>query len=90
MNAKSEGNKTNLEATMRLFRDGQQVYAGKPVPIDPAGQPDLKHIIGAGRLQLGSKMTPGEYILQVVVRDNFAKEKGRVATQSMNFEVQPQ
>jgi VWFA-related protein len=88
MNAKAEGNQVALESTMRLFRDGKQIFAGKPVPIDPAGQPDLKHLINGGRLQLGTKMEPGEYTLQVSVHDNHVSDKYKVASQYMNFEIQ--
>jgi hypothetical protein len=34
-------------------------------------------------------MKPGDYVLQVIVTDKMAKEKNQVATQSMDFEVQP-
>ena len=39
-------------------------------------------------MQLGSKMAAGDYVLQVIVTDNLAKDKYRVATQSMDFELQ--
>ena len=32
-------------------------------------------------------MQPGEYILQVVVTDNLAKERRKIATQLVQFEV---
>jgi hypothetical protein len=38
-------------------------------------------------MQLGDKITPGDYVLQVIVTDKLAKEKYRMATQSMDFEV---
>jgi hypothetical protein len=39
-------------------------------------------------MQLGAKISPGDYVLQVVVTDKLAKEKYRVATQAMDFEIQ--
>jgi hypothetical protein len=39
-------------------------------------------------MQLGGKIAPGDYVLQVIVTDKLAKEKYRVATQSMDFEIQ--
>ena len=33
-------------------------------------------------------ITPGDYVQQVIVTDKLAKEKYRVATQAMDFEIQ--
>jgi hypothetical protein len=33
--------------------------------------------------------SPGDYALQVIVTDTLAKEKNRLAAQSMTFEIQP-
>ena len=79
--------KPQVEAQLRLFRDGKQVYAGKPMPLEAGDQPDMKHLLAGGRLQLGTKMQPGDYVLQVVVTDHLAKEKARIATSAMDFEV---
>jgi VWFA-related protein len=79
--------KPQMQAQLRLFRDGRQIYTGKPMTLETGDQPDLNHILAGGRLQLGSKMAPGDYVLQVVVTDNLAKEKWRVATSAMDFEV---
>ncbi|MDQ3818696.1 MAG: VWA domain-containing protein [Acidobacteriota bacterium] len=76
-----------LQTQIRLFRDGKQVFAGKEQPFNPANQPDLKRLIAGGVLRLGADLTPGEYILQVVVTDPLAKDKYRVATQWIDFEV---
>jgi hypothetical protein len=43
--------------------------------------------VTAGQLQLGSKMEPGEYAMQIVVTDKLAKEKFRTVAQSIDFEV---
>jgi VWFA-related protein len=76
-----------LQAQLRLFRDGQLIYTGKQAEITPEGQPDPKRLVAGGRLQLGSKMQAGDYVLQVIVTDALAKDKYRVATQAMDFEV---
>ena len=51
-------------------------------------QEEPKRLIGGGRMQLGGKMTAGDYVLQAIVTDKLAKEKYRVATQAMDFEIQ--
>ncbi|HEX8492455.1 MAG TPA: VWA domain-containing protein [Pyrinomonadaceae bacterium] len=76
-----------LTTQMRLFRDGKPIFTGKVMPLSLAGQKDLKRINGGGLLQLGTDMTPGEYVLQVIVTDALAKEKYRTATQWMDFEI---
>jgi hypothetical protein len=71
----------------RLFRDGQQVYAGQAQPFDPNQQTELERIEAAGRLQLGMDLPPGEYALQVVVTDSLANQAHRIATQWIDFEL---
>jgi VWFA-related protein len=89
LNAKvdSATKRPNVEVQMHLFRDGKEIYTGKPATVDATGQADLRRLISGGRLQLGSRMQPGEYVLQVVALDKLAKEKYRTASQWMDFEV---
>jgi len=82
-------NRPQLESQLFLFRDGQQIYAGKPTPLAPEKTPDSNGVVSAGLLQLGSKMEPGEYAMQIVVTDKLAKEKYRTVAQSIDFEVVP-
>lgn len=76
-----------LEAQVLLLKDGKQIFAGRIGPLAVSGQPDLKHIRAVGQLQLGPELTPGEYVLQVIVTDKLAKEKYSAATQWMDFEL---
>jgi VWFA-related protein len=79
--------KPQLQTQLRLFRDGQQVFTGREIAFDSGTQVDLKRLASIGALQLGSELVPGEYQLQVVVTDPLAKEKYRVATQWIDFEI---
>jgi hypothetical protein len=89
LNAEFDGDhKPQLESQTRLFRDGQQVYEGKPNPLAMNGQQDPKRLIAGGTMKLGAQIAPGDYVLQVTVTDRLAKEKFRTATQWMDFEVQ--
>jgi VWFA-related protein len=76
-----------LETQLLLFHDGKQIYAGKPKPLEQQQSTDIKSVVTAGQLQLGSKMEPGEYAMQIVVTDKLAKEKYRTVAQSIDFEV---
>jgi VWFA-related protein len=88
-NAKAGGAPApQLTTQVRLFRDGQPVFTGKVAPLDVTGQADMKRITAGGFLQLGTDMTPGEYVLQIIVTDALAKDKYRTATQWMDFEIQ--
>jgi VWFA-related protein len=79
--------KPNVRFQARLFRNGQPVFAGKEIPLDLSNQPDLKRLKAGAAIQLGIEMMPGEYVLQIVVTDLLAKEKRRVASQWIDFEI---
>ncbi len=76
-----------LQTRMRLFRDGRPVFNGNPKPLNIGAQSDLKRLIASGALRLGTDMTPGEYVLQVIVTDMLAKDKKRTATQWIDFDI---
>jgi hypothetical protein len=76
-----------VQTQLRLFRDGKLIFTGRLQPADLSNQPDLKRLAGGGGLQLGNEMVPGEYILQVAVTDPLAKDKYRVASQWIDFEI---
>jgi VWFA-related protein len=75
-----------LQTQVRLFKDNQQVYAGKIIPVTGEAA-DRKRVSAIGHLQLGSNLAPGEYILQVVVIDLLAKEKQQLTQQWIDFEI---
>ena len=79
--------KPQLTTQIRLFREGKQVFSGDELPYNLAGQTDLGRLVVAGALELGTDLTPGEYIFQIIVSDTLADKKYRVATQWMDFEI---
>ena len=84
-----ETNRPNLQTQMRLFRDGQLVFAGKLLSYDAGQQVDLKRLNASGRLRIGPDLVPGSYTLQVIVKDLSVKDKSRpaTATQIIDFQV---
>lgn len=76
-----------LQTQLRLFREGQQVFAGQTKPFDESQQTDMKRLVDWSRLRLGTNLQPGEYALQVVVTDALASEKRRTVTQWIDFEI---
>ncbi len=84
---KSNARQPELTAQTRIFRDGRLVYTGQPASLSLTGQTDLQRITAGGRLQLGADFPAGEYVLQIVITDNSNKDKPRIATQWIDFEV---
>jgi len=76
---------TRLQSQVRLFRDNKLVFTGKLLSL--SGQLDSKKVVAFGRLPLDPHLPPGDYILQVIVSDGLAKEKNRLATQWIDFEI---
>ena len=52
--------------------------------VNTKDQTDLNRIAAGARLDFGSALTPGEYVLQIVVEDQSSKRSARQWTQ---FEV---
>lgn len=78
--------KPNLKIQTRVFKNGVEFFVGKEIPYDASDQKDLKRLGAGGGISLGTSMPPGEYVLQIIVTD-YGKEKPRVASQWMDFEI---
>ena len=66
-----------------VFRDAVKIYTSEKTKVTVDGT-DLKRIAAGARLQLGPALTPGDYVVQIVVEDQVAK---RTVTQVTQFEV---
>jgi VWFA-related protein len=87
-NAKLDASqKLNLTTQIRIFRDGKIIFEGKNAPFELLEQTDLQRAKSAGALILGKDMAAGDYVLQLIVTDNLAKEKRRTGTQFVQFEI---
>ena len=75
--------KPNLQTQVRIIRDGKVVLNGKLNPFTVEGN----KLNFAGALGLGKEMQVGDYVLQIVVIDNLAKGKQKIATQWVQFEL---
>jgi VWFA-related protein len=85
LNSETAQQKTQVDTQVRLFRGTELIYEG---PTSPANlTPDSSNRLAvSGRLRL-NKVTAGDYILQIAVIDNLRKDKNRIATQTIDFEV---
>lgn len=76
-----------LQTQLRLFREQEKVFEGKPEEFDPGKQTDMTSLQSATRISLNG-LQPGEYVLQVTITDALAPEKRRTVAQWIDFEVQ--
>jgi hypothetical protein len=84
----SSARQPNLSARIRVFRDGALLLDGRQIPLDLSGQTDLQRVKSVGAVSLGREMPIGDYILPIIVTDdNLTKEKQKIATQFVQFEL---
>jgi hypothetical protein len=81
------GQPPNISYKVRIFREGGLVLDGKQTHLEFPGQTDPQRLKSSGALSLGSSMVPGDYVLQVIVIDNNAKEKEKVTSRYVQFQV---
>lgn len=87
-NAKLNQTKTpSLNTQIRIFRDGKLVLDGKTIPFSLEGQKDFGKIYFIGALSLGSELKEGDYVLQIIVTDNLQKNKRKLASHWVQFEI---
>jgi len=79
--------KAELQTYTRLFHEGDSIYISDSADISLEPDAGSKRMIGIGRMQL-NKILPGDYALQVVVRDVLEERKERTAVQSIDFRIQ--
>jgi VWFA-related protein len=77
----------DLTIQLRIFQDGKVVVEGQPTSLSAPFNPATRSVSITGSLRLGDKMQPGDYILQIIVTDNLAKQKHKTTTQFVHFEV---
>lgn len=81
------GKQPRLNTRIRIFNDGTPVLDGKPTPVELLGQTDFQHIKAARAISFRNKMTPGDYVLQIIVTDDSDPKKPKIATQFVQFEI---
>lgn len=89
LNAKADGAQPQVESQIRLFRDGKQIFEGKPMAVTNANPTGARVLLAGGHVRLGPSTAPGDYVLQLTVTDRLAKEGRRTAAQWVDFEVRP-
>ena len=87
-NAKLDASKKpSIQSKTRIFRDGKLILDGQQQPLNLTNQTEMEHLRASGAIALGKQMPPGDYVLQIIITDNMARVKERIATQFVQFEV---
>ena len=73
-----------FKSQVKLFREGQEVFAGEVFPVDLNNQADPARLVVARRLQLGTILEPGDYMLQLTVSE---AGSDRTATRWIDFKL---
>jgi hypothetical protein len=89
LNPKQPERGPSVESQVIVYRDGQRIYAGEPFAATATVPENPKALFGAGLLQLGRSMSPGDYAVQIVVTDKLAGKKHNTANQWTDFQVEP-
>lgn len=87
-NAKTDSSKQpRLSSKIRLIKDGQIIFEGKPQPVSLSDRLDPETVNYMGSLSLGASLGVGEYVLEVAITDNLAKGKNATAANYIQFEI---
>ena len=79
----------NLVMQTKLFRDGKSVYSGPEEQVKVATNPgDLSRGFASGVVRLPSDIEPGNYYLQVTIKEIGVKDKVLPMVQWVDFEIQ--
>jgi VWFA-related protein len=78
-----------LTMQFKIFHDGKEIFVSKEKDVKLIDQTDPQHLLAEGIFTLGKAIRPGDYVLQVIVRDLPTKGNTQVATQWIDFEVIP-
>ena len=72
----------------KLFRDGKSVYSGPEEQVKAATNPaDMSRGFASGVVRLAPDLEPGNYYLQVTIKEIGVKDKVVPVVQWVGFEV---
>ncbi|MFL6374130.1 MAG: hypothetical protein ACJ73D_05640, partial [Pyrinomonadaceae bacterium] len=82
------GSTPNLSSKIRLIKDGTKViFEGKDLPVTNIRSSDPKIVPFYSALNLGTDLTPGDYVLEVAVTDLNRKGKGATVAEYVQLEI---
>ncbi len=84
--ARGDG-RPKLEIRMNLYKDGKLILEGPAQSADLQDQSDWARIADFAYLRLNPQTEPGDYALQIIIRDLLAPPKQSTSSQWVDFEV---
>jgi VWFA-related protein len=91
-NPRLEGNPKQpfLTTEMKIFKDGKEIFTGGQQRVAPGNTNDFRTVGVVRGVQLPPGIEPGEYVLQVIVTDQYQTDaKRRTISQWIDFTVAP-
>lgn len=76
-----------LETRVVLYQNGQELRRSEAEAVDLGEIRDFDRIPIRRKLKLDNTLQPGDYVLQLLVKDKQAKEKESLAAQALQFEI---
>lgn len=76
-----------LMIQVNLFKDGKLVMEGKPQSAELREQRDWSRIEDFGYLKLRADSEPGDYTMQIIVKDLSEDGKDAASSQSIDFQI---
>jgi VWFA-related protein len=86
--ANETGTVRSVGMQAKLFRDGKNVFTGPETAISVANQTDLARVFASGVVHLPRELEPGDYYLQIAVRETNTKNKTSPLVQWAAFEIE--
>ena len=80
--------KPNYSVQVKLFHDATMVLESKPQTAAPEKQDDWSRISDHAYLRLNKDSQPGDYTLQVIIKDLSPNGKNESVSQWIDFEVE--
>jgi VWFA-related protein len=80
-------NSSKLTMQFKVFHDGKELFASNEKDVKLVEGTDPQRLFAEGMFTLGKMIQPGDYVLQLIVRDSLRKGIDQIATQWIDFEV---
>ena len=85
-NPKAKEEPPDLEFWLTLYGNGNEIFKSGPETVDVRGARDFSKIAIRKRLKLENSLLPGDYVLQLQVRDKKAGDAS-IAVQALDFKI---
>jgi hypothetical protein len=78
---------SSIVSQFRIFRGDREVFAGQENPLSLSGASGGQEVTIGGAFTVGKNMPPGDYVLQILVKDPTKKGSRQYAAQWIDFQI---